>query len=76
MCLAIPAKILKTDEQRQEALADIGAGAKKTISVRLLPDVKVGDYVLIHAGFAISTVAKDDAEAARKLFDELADEQS
>jgi len=70
MCLAIPAKIKSIDKDR--AIVDFG-GAEKCISLGILSGVKKGDYVLIHAGFAIGKVNKQDAEDTRKALKELYD---
>jgi len=65
MCLAVPAKVVEiVDEENQIAKVDIG-GVRRNISVALLEDVKVGDWVLVHVGFAIQKV--DEGEAAQTL---------
>jgi hydrogenase expression/formation protein HypC len=69
MCLAIPA-LIKTITDT-EAVADIG-GISRRISVLLTPEAKVGDYVLVHTGYAISVVSPEDAEETIKLFREIA----
>lgn len=74
MCLAIPAKITQLDEGNL-ATVDI-MGVTRSISVDLTPQADVGDYVLVHAGFAIEVV--DEAYANEtieliKQFPELAD---
>jgi len=75
MCLAIPAKIKGID--KKEAVVDFG-GIAKRISLGILDDCKVGDYVLIHAGFAIGKVEKEEAEdtfsALRELEEAIRDE--
>lgn len=62
MCLGIPMKVLKIAGER--ALVDIG-GSEKEISIALLDDLKVGDYVIVHAGFAIQRL--DEKEALETL---------
>ena len=66
MCLAVPAKIVEMEEVggNKRAVADLH-GNRVAISTRLIPDAAIGDWVLVHAGFAIQ---KLDAEAARKTF--------
>jgi len=69
MCLAIPVRIEQLiDEER--ALADIG-GVRKEINIALVDDLQVGDYVILHVGYALNRL--DPAEAARTLalFEEL-----
>ena len=68
MCLAVPAKI--KDIAKKKALVDFG-GVEKQISLGILDGVKIGDYVLIHAGFAIGKVAKQEAEDTQKALREL-----
>ena len=70
MCLAIPSRIVRIDGQI--AIIDV-AGVQRQAGLMLLEDVQVGDYVIVHAGFAIT---KLDAEAARetlKLLRQAAD---
>lgn len=69
MCLAIPAKIVDIDEKM--ATVDVG-GVTRQASVVLLPEAALGDYVLMHAGFAISLVDENEALETIRLFDELA----
>ena len=68
MCLAVPAKIKSID--KKEAFVDFG-GVRKKISLGILDGVKTGDYVLVHAGFAIGKVNKLDAEDTLKALEEL-----
>ncbi|MFH1868197.1 MAG: HypC/HybG/HupF family hydrogenase formation chaperone [Candidatus Omnitrophota bacterium] len=70
MCLATPAKIKSID--KKTAIVDFG-GVSKKISLGILDGVKEGDYVLIHAGFAIGKVEKQEAEDTLKLLQELRD---
>jgi hydrogenase expression/formation protein HypC len=70
MCLAIPAQIVSIDGQ--DAQIDAG-GVLRRIGIMLTPDVKVGDYVLVHAGFSIGVVDQAEAEETIALFKELAD---
>jgi len=60
MCLAAAAKIIKIIS-KDEAAADFG-GLSADIKISLLKNLKAGDYVLVHAGFAISKISKKDAE--------------
>ena len=69
MCLAIPA-LIKSIEDR-EADAEIG-GVRRRVSICLTPDVKVGDYVLLHTGYAINVIDKEGAEETLKLLEEIA----
>ena len=70
MCLAVPGKILSiegTDPLLRSAKVDFG-GIAKQINLAYVPEAKVGDYVLVHVGFAISTIDEDEA---RQVFDYL-----
>lgn len=74
MCLAIPAKIVELAEDNL-ATVDI-LGVSRTISVDLTPQAQVGDFVLVHAGFAIEVVDPRYAQETIDLvkeFPELAD---
>lgn len=65
MCLAIPSKIVEIDQFR--AVVDV-YGAKRDINLMLLPEeVGIGDYVLVHAGFAIQKVDNQAAEESLKV---------
>lgn len=63
MCLAIPAIVEDLTDDNMSTVSVLGV--KKEVSVDLTPDVKVGDYVLVHAGFAIEIV--DEATAKETL---------
>lgn len=69
MCLAIPVKVVSTDGD--EAETEI-AGVRRRISIALTPEVKVGDYVLLHTGYAIGIVDEIEAKETLKLLEEIA----
>ena len=69
MCLAIPVKITKVEGK--EAEVDIG-GISRRISIRLTPEAKAGDYVLLHTGYAISILDQEEAAETLKLFEDIA----
>ena len=65
MCLAVPSKIIALDNL--SATIDV-FGARKKVSLMLMPgEPKVGDYVLVHAGFAISKVDKEVVESGQSM---------
>ena len=68
MCLAVPAKVTKIE--KGAALVDFG-GVKKKISLGVLDRVAVGDHVLVHAGFAIGKVTREEAEETQRALAEL-----
>jgi hydrogenase expression/formation protein HypC len=71
MCLAIPSKIVGIDEMT--ATVDV-YGARRAVNLMLMPEeVREGDYVLVHAGFAIQKVDEDAARDALKLIREMAE---
>ncbi len=63
MCLALPARIIEL-RGAEQAVVELG-GVRKAVSIALVPDVGVGDYVIVHVGFAIGRL--DPAEAERTL---------
>jgi hydrogenase expression/formation protein HypC len=64
MCLAIPAQVVSLDVSDQTALVALGS-VKKRISTALLDEVREGDFVLVHVGYALNRVSPE--EAARTL---------
>jgi hydrogenase expression/formation protein HypC len=71
MCLAVP--ILIKSIEGTTALAEIG-GVERPISLALTPEARVGDYVLVHTGFAISVIDEQEAQETLRLLEEIADE--
>lgn len=69
MCLAIPAKIISIDEQMDMAIVAI-EGIQKEISLALVEGVSVGDFVLVHVGYALNTVSPEEAEKTLELMAE------
>lgn len=68
MCLAIPMKIRKLKGE----FAEVESGRLiRTINVQMLPHLKVGDYVLVHAGFAIQIVDPESAKETLRIVDEI-----
>ena len=70
MCLAIPALIKSI--KGQQGVAEI-EGVTRDISLQLTPEAKVGDYVLLHTGYAISVIDAAEAAETLKLLKELAE---
>jgi len=69
MCLAIPGKIIKKINSEQAEV--LLGGIKKTIRLDLLPDVSKGDYVLIHAGYAITKINAKEANEVNRAWEEI-----
>ncbi len=70
MCLAIPAMIKSVDGLSAEV--EFGEVSRR-ISIWLTPDVKPGDYVLLHTGYAINIIDEDEAKETLSLLEEVAD---
>ena len=68
MCLAIPALVKSIDGQLAEV--EVG-GVSRKVSIWLTPEVKVGDYVLLHTGYAISIIDEAEANETLKLLEEM-----
>jgi hydrogenase expression/formation protein HypC len=69
MCLGIPGKIVSITEHQ---LAEVEfSGVRREVSLLLCPEVQVGDYVLVHVGFAIQRLDEEEAQETLKLFREL-----
>jgi hydrogenase expression/formation protein HypC len=68
MCLAIPAKVVKIQDGK--AQVDFGEGVLREVDVSLV-DAKVGDYVLVHAGYAIQVLSPEEAEETLRLWSEI-----
>ncbi|MGQ9569964.1 MAG: HypC/HybG/HupF family hydrogenase formation chaperone [Thermodesulfovibrionales bacterium] len=69
MCVGVPSKIVKIDDYM--ATIDV-EGAQRVISLLLLnEDVKVGDYVIVHAGFAIQRIQEEDAKENLRLMKKI-----
>ncbi len=71
MCLAIPMKVI---ELQDGSMARVSAmGAEREVALDLTPQAAVGDYVLVHAGFAIEVVDEEYAEDTLRLIGEMSD---
>ncbi|TRZ98825.1 MAG: HypC/HybG/HupF family hydrogenase formation chaperone [Deltaproteobacteria bacterium] len=73
MCLAVPAKIMETGDGA--AVVELG-GVRREISLMLIDDVSVGEWVIVHAGFAIEKLSEEEAEQTLALFREIAEADS
>ena len=69
MCLAIPALVVRRLEA-EDALIDAG-GIEKRVSLALVPEAAVGDYVVVHAGYAISRLDPEEALLTLAMFAEM-----
>jgi hydrogenase expression/formation protein HypC len=69
MCLSVPAQVIEMVDI-DHALVDYGDGNRRKVNVTLI-DVAVGEYVLVHAGFAIQRIDKEEAEGTIDIFREM-----
>jgi hydrogenase expression/formation protein HypC len=70
VCLAIPGKVVEIDKNKEHATIDYGDGTKRRANVTLV-EVKRGDYVIVHAGFAIEVLNEKEAKETIALFREM-----
>ncbi|MFP4081621.1 MAG: HypC/HybG/HupF family hydrogenase formation chaperone [Candidatus Aminicenantes bacterium] len=73
MCLGIPAKVVQIDEAKQGKVDYLGTKVKTNFA--LLEDVKRGDWVIVHAGFAISRLEEEEAQETLAMLREMAGKQ-
>jgi hydrogenase expression/formation protein HypC len=69
MCLAVPVQVVSIDGN--EAEVEIG-GVKRRVSIILTPEARVGDYVLLHTGYAINVINEAEAQETLKILEEMA----
>ena len=74
MCLAIPARVVEV-RPNQQAVIDL-AGVRKEISIALIDEVQVDEYVIVHAGYAIGKLDAEEAQRTLDMFNELEQAQS
>jgi len=68
MCVAVPAKVLKINGN----IAEVNLmGVLKKVDISLIPDVKIDDFVIVHAGFAIQIIEQEEALKTLDLFNEM-----
>ena len=68
MCLAVPLKLVSVDGT--DAVGEVG-GIQREVSVMMTPDAKVGDYVIVHAGFSIQVLDQKEAEENLELLRQI-----
>ncbi len=70
MCLSIPSKVVEIDENNMATVDTMGV--KRQVTLDLIDEkVEVGDYVLIHVGFAMNKISKEEAEESIKVYNEI-----
>ena len=70
MCIAAPAHVVEINREDKILVADFG-GARQQAKIDLLPEVELGDYVLIHAGYAIENLSEEAAKESLDAWEEL-----
>lgn len=76
MCLAVPGKVISIEEKIENSpqMAEVDfAGVVQKVCIDWLPDVKIGDYVIVHVGFALNKIDEKEAEETLKLLKEMGD---
>ena len=74
MCLAIPGKIIEIKSENKSAIVDFD-GIQQEIIIALIQEPRIGNYVVVHAGYAIEQMSEKDALEAIEQWKEIADEQ-
>jgi len=70
MCLAIPGKVTETYRQHDLLMGKVDfGGIAKRVCLEHVPEVRIGDYVLVHVGFALSTIDEDEARQVFEVMD-------
>ena len=69
MCLAVPGKVTAIDGRT--ARVEFGGGVVREAGLDVLPETKIGDYVLVHAGYAITLLDEDEARETLRMIKEM-----
>ncbi len=73
MCLAIPGKVISLDVASRPLMGTVSFGEiRKQVCLEWTPDVSIGDYVIVHVGFAISTMDEQDALETLRMLEQMA----
>ncbi len=74
MCLAIPGKVLEIDRSSTPMMGNVSfSGIQKRVCLEWIPEVKVGEYVIVHVGFAISKMDEKEAMETLTILREMGD---
>lgn len=72
MCLAIPGKVSEIYEENETLMGKVNfGGITKTVCLAYVPDIAVGDYTIVHVGFALNKIDEESAQQTLKIFEEL-----
>ena len=72
MCLAVPGQVMSIAERDGTLMADVDfGGVRKDVCLQYVPDAAVGEYVVVHVGFAIQRLDEDSAKRTLATFEQL-----
>jgi hydrogenase expression/formation protein HypC len=72
MCLAVPGRVLEITAEQDLLFGKVEfGGISKQICLELVPDIKVGEFVIVHVGFALARIEEAEAQRVLKLLDEM-----
>ncbi len=72
MCLAVPGKVVETGREHDVLMGKVDfGGVLKRVCLEHVPQVKIGDYVLVHVGFALNTIDEEEAHRVFEFLDEM-----
>jgi len=72
MCLAVPGKVLEIDRAAAPLMGTVDfAGVQKQICLEWVPEVQIGNYVIVHVGFALNTVDEQEAEETLRMLKQM-----
>ena len=72
MCLAVPGKVLSIDAASSPRMGNVSfSGVEKRVCLEWTPEAKVGEYVIVHVGFAISTMDEREAQETLRILEEM-----
>lgn len=76
MCLAVPGRVLTIEDDQLRTGTVSFAGVTKSVSLAMVPEAQVGDYVIVHVGFAISKLDQAAARRSLELYRDMAERQA
>ncbi len=72
MCLAVPGKVVEMNANSTPLMGKVSfGGIKKEVCLDLVPEVKIGEYVIVHVGFAINKLNEEEAQETLKLLEQM-----
>ncbi len=72
MCLGVPGRVVEINYDTNPLMGKVDfGGVRREVCLEYVPDVKIGDYVIVHVGFAISKLDEEEAESVFRYLDEM-----